>query len=199
MTYSAMHNVFTVWEEATHAPTAAQPGLLPPAAAFWLTGLLAVILGALLWQPFGYLAIPIALLFGRLMALDLTTYTLPNIYTIPLLVVGLFHALSHEQLAQAFIACVVIFFFNKTMAAANLRMARSVGVGGGDLKLLAALFAFMPLTTGFWAIAAGCLLYMPVAFAKPKATVPFGVPLIMGWVVLLRWPHLPNWLISTIS
>ncbi len=194
-----MHNAFTVWESATHAPSAAQPGLLPTATSFWLTALLAILIAALLWQPFGYYAIPIALVFGRLAALDLTTYTLPNIYTIPLFVVGLFHALTHEQLAQALIAALIIVFFNKTISSANLRMARSIGMGGGDLKLIAALFAFLPLTSAFWAVAVGSLAYMPVAFAKPKATVPFGVPLIIGWVILLRWPHLPNWLISTIS
>lgn len=194
-----MRNAFTVWEEATHAPTAAQPGLLPATTTLWLTLLCATIIATVLWQPFGYYALPIGLIFGRLMALDLTTYTLPNVYTIPLFVVGLFHALTHEQLAQAFIAAIIIVFFNKTLAAANMRMARTIGIGGGDLKLLAALFAFLPLTSAFWAIAVGSLAYMPVAFAKPKATVPFGVPLIIGWIILLRWPHLPNWLFSTIS
>ena len=190
---------FTPWEEATHAPRSAQTGLLPPAASFWLTAFCALAFTALLWQPYGYAAIAIGLVFGRLVALDLTTYTLPNIYTLPLLAVGLMHALSANHLAQALIACLLIIFFNKTVAAANLRMARSVGIGGGDFKLLAALFAFLPLTSAFWAIAVGSLLYMPVAFAKPKAMVPFGVPLILGWAILLRWPHLPNWLISTIS
>lgn len=193
-----MHT-FTPWEVATHAPLSARPGLLTAAAAPWLSVVFALAVVALLWQPFGWLAIVIGLVFGRLMALDLTTYTLPNVYTIPLFTVGLLHALSHEQLAQALIACLLIFFFNKTMAAANMRMARSIGVGGGDLKLLAALFAFLPLTSAFWAIAVGSLFYMPVAFAKPKATVPFGVPLLVGWVILLKWPHLPNWLVSTIS
>ncbi len=193
-----MHT-FTPWEAATHAPASAQPGLLPTTAATWLTIVFALAVTALLWQPFGYASIAIGLVFGRLMALDLTTYTLPNVYTIPLLTVGLMHALSQEQLAQALIACLLMVFFNKTVAAANMRMARSIGVGGGDLKLLAALFAFLPLTSAFWAVAAGSILYLPVAFTEPKATIPFGVPLLLGWAVLLRWPHLPNQLISTIS
>jgi prepilin signal peptidase PulO-like enzyme (type II secretory pathway) len=196
---NTMLNHLTPWEVATNVPQAATPGLLPRTITFALTMLAAVVIALILWPVFGPASLAMGLLFGRLIALDLTTYTLPNVYTIPLATVGLFHALSAEHLGQAFLAIIILFCFNKVMAHANLRMARHVGFGGGDFKLLAALFAFLPLTSAFWAIAVGCLAYMPAAFAKPKATVPFGVPLIIGWVILLRVPHLPNWLISTIS
>lgn len=195
----ASFNALTPWEGATHVATAAQPGLLPAAATGSLTAFLSLLITVILWPVYGPWSLAIGLTFGRLMALDLTTYTLPNIYTIPLLCMGLVHALGNEQLTQAALALVLIFLFNKTLMHANLRAARKVGVGGGDLKLLAALFAFLPLTSACWAIAAGCLAYMPVAFLKPKATVPFGVPLLVGWVIILRVPHLPNWLFSTIS
>lgn len=192
-------NSFTPWEASTHVPEAAQPGLLPQAATGSLTALFSLLIILLLWPLYGAWSLGIGLTFGRLMALDLTTYTLPNVYTIPLLTVGVLHALTTEHLTQAALAIVLIFVFNRTLMKANLRAARKIGVGGGDLKLLASLFAFLPLTSACWAIAAGCILYMPVAFLKPKATVPFGVPLILGWILLLRVPHLPNWLFSTIS
>jgi prepilin signal peptidase PulO-like enzyme (type II secretory pathway) len=186
------------WETATDVTPAIQKGLLPQAATSPLTAFCALALMLFLWTPLGIAAIPIALIFARLIALDLTTYTLPNIYTVPLIAVGLMHAFTNDQLSQALIAILLLVFFSRTLYRANLR-GLSMGFGGGDLKLLAALFAFLPLTSAFWAIAVGSLLWMPIAFAKPKAMVPFGVPLILGWTILLCLPDLPNWLFSTIS
>lgn len=197
-----MHRNFTrtlaPWETATDVTPSMQKGLLPEAATSSLTALCAAALLVFLWPALHLAALPTALIFGRLIALDLTTYTLPNIYTIPLITVGLFHAFNTEQLSQGLITILLLVLFSRTLTRANIK-GRSMGFGGGDLKLLAALFAFLPLTAAFWAIAVGSLLWMPVAFVKPKAMVPFGVPLILGWSILLRFPHLPNWLFSTIS
>ena len=183
------------WEVATHVPAASQPGLLALRTLPNLTLLCATALIAFLWPALGYAAIPTGLVFGRLVALDLTTYTLPNVYTVPLICIGMAYAAFHGLFTQAMLALVLLLLLSRTINRRNLKL----GMGGGDLKLTAALFAFLPLTPAFWAIAAGSLLWLPVAFAKPKAMVPFGVPLILGWSLMLRFPHLPNWLISTIS
>ena len=187
--------LLTPWETATDVTPAVKNGLLPRRAATPLTLFCSLAIAIALWPVFGFCTVPIALVFGRLVALDLTTYTLPNIYTVPLLIIGLLHAFTHGWLMQAILALLLIYCLSLTLTRSNLKM----GMGGGDLKLLAALFAFLPLTSAFWAVAVGCLLYSPVTFAKPRSMVPFGVPLIVGWVILLCYPHLPNWLISTIS
>lgn len=183
------------WEVATHVAEAVQPGLLPLHRLPFLTLSCAAALILFLWPTLGWAAIPTGLVFARLLALDLTTYTLPNIYTVPLICIGLPFAYFHGQLPQAAYALLIMLTFSFALSRCNV----SLGFGGGDMKLMAALFAFLPLTTAFWAIAAGSILWLPVAFLKPKAMVPFGVPLILGWSLMLRFPHLPNWLISTIS
>lgn len=183
------------WEVATDVADSAQPGLLPSHLGPRLSFLLSVALIIFLWPALGWAAIPTGMVFSRLLVMDLTTYTLPNIYTVPLICIGLCYALFHGQFGQAVMALCIMLSFSLTLG--HYRV--SMGLGGGDFKLLAALFAFLPLTTGFWAIAVGSLLWLPIACLKPKAMVPFGVPLILGWCLMLRFPHLPNWLISTIS
>lgn len=187
--------LLTPWEKATNVTSATRQGQLPAAYAWHITAGSFVVGSIFLWPVLGVLAIPLALIFGRMLALDITTYTLPNIYTVPLLTVGIFHALLHSNLASALIACLLIMLFSHKLTYSSL----NIGIGGGDIKLLAALFAFLPVGTACWAIAAGCMLWMPVAFIKPKAMIPFGVPLILGWAILLRFPYLPNWLLSSIS
>ena len=190
---------FTPWETATHVPASSRTGFLPLSTLMPLTLLLALCLSALLWQGYGMAGVAMGLLFGRLMALDLTTYTLPNIYTVPLLAVGMVYAALHGMLWQALTAAVGVYLLAEVLRRAGAARGLSTGMGGGDLKLLAALFAFLPVTEALFALALGSFIWLPVAFAKPKLSVPFGVPIVIGWVLLLRLPHLPNWLMSAIS
>lgn len=189
---------FMWWESATGVADEAQKGLLPGAWAGWLTLAAAVVFGGVLQAGGGlpfWVAVPVGLVWARLAVLDLTTYTLPNIYTLPLLAVGWLYAWQNGLAAQAAGAAAVL-------AAVGLwggRPAAAAGLGGGDLKLLAALFAFLPVWQGLWAVALGCAVWLPVAFAMPRRAVPLGVPVLVGWGVMVGWPHLPNWLFSTIS
>ncbi len=160
-----------------------------------LTLLAAVVIAILLWANYGIAALAIGLIFGRLLALDLTTYTLPNIYTVPLMAVGLMHSLVFGGFSQAICAWLIILLISMVASRSHLK----IGMGGGDFKLLAALFAFLPLTDACFAIALGSLLWLPVAFKHPKQSIPFGVPIILGWTLLLAFPGLPNALVSTIS
>jgi len=160
-----------------------------------LTLLAALVITVLLWAHYGIGALVIGLIFGRLLALDLTTYTLPNIYTVPLIAVGFVHSLVFGGFAQAVLALVMLLLVSLVFSRSSIK----IGMGGGDLKLLAALFAFLPPADAFFAIALGSLFWLPVVCVKPKASIPFGVPILAGWVLLLAFPDLPNWLVSTIS
>ncbi|TKW61552.1 MAG: prepilin peptidase [Blastochloris viridis] len=186
---------FTPWETATHVPQSSVTGMLTRESLTPLSLLAALVITLLLWSHYGIGALAIGLIFGRLLALDLTTYTLPNIYTVPLMVVGLVHSLVFGGFLQAVLALVILLLVSLVLSRSHIK----IGMGGGDLKLLAALFAFLPLTDAFFAIALGSLCWLPVAFLKPKASIPFGVPILLGWVCLLAFTDLPNWLISTIS
>jgi leader peptidase (prepilin peptidase) / N-methyltransferase len=189
------HPRFTPWENATAVPQSSRTGMLKPASLTPLTLLAALVVTILLWPNYGIAALAIGLVFGRLIALDLTTYTLPNVYTVPLMTVGLLHSVIFGGVSQTVLAWLILFLLSLTVRRSNLK----IGMGGGDLKLLAALFAFLPLTEAFFAIALGSFFWLPVAFAKPKLSIPFGVPILLGWTLLLAVPHLPNWLMSAIS
>jgi prepilin signal peptidase PulO-like enzyme (type II secretory pathway) len=177
------HRRLWPWEKATLTPAdLALPGWLPPRADNVVTllgGILgAVLLPAPLW--------PLAWVLARLAALDLTLYVLPDIYTVPLLAVGLTHAVQTHAMPQ-FLAGMVLL----ALQLSGQRRLQS-HFGGGDFKLLAAMLAWLPLSTAAMAVAVGCLVWLPMAFLRPKAMHPFGLPLILGWVIILRFPHLPE-------
>lgn len=185
---------YPVWEKATGVAHDAHPGLIPPRAANALTAVLFLGLSVLFYNTHGATGFLIALLFARLAALDLATYTLPNIYTLPLLAVGVAHAATHGLLMQSLLACLMLL----CILWLTIQLGNRLGLGSGDLKLIAALFAFFPADAALFALGAGSLLWLPVGFAFPRRAVPFGVPILLGWVLLLRFPGLPNAFFSTI-
>lgn len=189
-------NALAPWEASTGVATASHPGLLPRKHLLSLTLAFGILATLLLLQPLGSMpaALVAGFVFGRLAALDLTTYTLPNVYTLPMVVVGLCHAVVGDHTGPALLAVAMLAALYAFTSQAQL----PAGIGGGDLKLLAALFAFLMPAQAFTAIAIGCLVWLPLAWKNPKVAVPFGVPVIIGWLVILQAPHLPKWLFSTI-
>ena len=186
----------TPWEQATGVAAAAQPGVLPVARSGRLTLALLVIFSLMLWGEWGLTGVLPSVLFARLMALDLTTYTLPNIYTVPLMVVGLLVALDDGRLGGTLWVWLALAL---VAGVGRMRPGSRLGIGEGDLKLLAAMVGFVGLFPTLCAVALGCLLWLPAAWATPGKALPLGVPLLLGWVVILAFPALPNALFSTIS
>ncbi|MCA3244740.1 MAG: prepilin peptidase [Alphaproteobacteria bacterium] len=185
----------TPWEQATGVAEAALPGLLPARHTRRLTWALALVLAVLLWPAWGMAGVVMALVFARLMALDLTIYTLPNIYTIPLLAVGLLVALGDHLLAT-----LLVWLALWLVGAAGRRWPRQgLVLGEGDLKLLAALVACLGPLPALAALAVGCLLWLPAAWLAPSRPLPLGVPLLLGWAVALAYPALPSVLFSPIT
>jgi prepilin signal peptidase PulO-like enzyme (type II secretory pathway) len=181
-------------ERATLAPAdLLLPGWLPPPTLNPLTTFLAVALAAgtlALGHPWAALAAPV---FARLAALDLTAFVLPDLYTYPLLAAGLTHALLAGQWPQALAALALI---GVLLPFAALRP--TAGLGGGDLKLIAALTAWLPAEAAATALALGCLAWLPLACRHPRRPQPFGVPVILGWLAILLCPHLPERLLLPI-
>jgi leader peptidase (prepilin peptidase) / N-methyltransferase len=187
--------MLTPWEKATGVGEAAMPGVLPPRFSGRLTLAFAMLLALLFWPLFGLSGVFMAFVFARLIVLDLATYTLPNIYTVPLMLVGLMHAADADRALPVFIFWLALAL----LAGLGRYLLRSFGLGEGDLKLLAALVAFLGALPSLTAVAVGCLLWLPVVWGKPKQAVPLGVPLLVGWAIVLAFPHLPNALFSPIS
>ncbi len=184
----------TPWEQATGVAEAATTGLAPTRWGWRLTWALAVVLAVVLWPGLGMVGLGVALLFARMMALDLTTYTLPNIYTIPLLAAGLLAALGDHVLMTLLVAGALWL-----VGWGGRRYPRRMGLGEGDLKLLVALVAWLGPLPALAALAVGCALWLPAACLAPKQALPFGVPLLLGWVAVLAYPGLPWALFSPIG
>lgn len=184
----------TVWETATGVREATQEGLVPGRASASLSLLLALVGAVLMYPAQGLVGVLAGLVFGRLMALDLTTYTLPNIYTLPLLAMGVAHAATHGLLTQTVLACLMLL----SVFWLSNQLGNRIGMGAGDLKLMAALFGFIPAPEALFGMGLGATLWLPVAFFFPRRAVPFGVPVLLGWVLVLSFPGLPNWFFSTI-
>lgn len=192
------------WEGATLPESQLAPGWLPadklPALTWLLTGLIMMALSATVGWPAAILSLPLA----RLMALDLTTHTLPDVYTLPLLAVGLAHAWSTGRMAEALLAVtlvaallVLVSFFGRSGAGNKAGGAPTLqhrGIGGGDLKLMLALFAWLPPAEACFAVGMGCVLWLPFGFWRPRHVQPFGVALGLGWVAMLvAGSFLPGW------
>lgn len=186
------HKTLWPWEKATlEARDLWLPGWLPVRRHVAFTGLFAVLLVALLGLTLPPPeAVVTAVIFARLLALDLTTYTLPDIYTLPLFAVGLAAATLQHHLPQVALAAALLAF---VPLAPRFPITR--GLGGGDFKLLAALLAWLPLNAAAFAVAIGCFLWLPLAFWRPKTPQPFGAPLLLGWALIIAFPHLPEGLL----
>lgn len=187
MDAKALHKRLPWWERNTLTPDDLWvPGWLPAGVLTRATAALTLLLMPLLALG----GMPLALaapVFARLLALDLTAYTLPNVYTLPLLAAGLSHAayMGHPWQAGLAAGLLALGFIAPRFPVAH-------GLGGGDFKLLAAMLAWLPLQAAAFAMAIGCFLWLPLAFWRPRTPQPFGVPLLVGWVLIIAFPHLPE-------
>ena len=183
------------WERATVPESQLAPGWFPAeklAAVTWLAmGVMLMILSPTAGWPMAWMALPLA----RLVALDLTTHTLPDIYTLPLLAVGLAHAWVTGSLVVAVGAVVAVALLmmlaGLTVPALRQMLGKEpgpAGIGGGDVKLLLALFAWLPPAEACFAVAVGCVAWLPLAFLYPRRAQPFGVAIALGWVAVLALP-----------
>ncbi len=179
-----------VWEKATGVAEDALPGTVALRHAGRLTAGFWLVFAVVLWPQWGLAGVLMGLVFARMAAVDLTMFVLPNVYTWPLMAMGLVHGLMQGTVL------VIVGIWAALAGVAWLArwLWPGRGVGGGDWALGAAMVAFLGPVGACVAVAVGVLLWLPVAFARPQAMVPLGVPLIVGWVVVLCCPHLPEWL-----
>ena len=126
-----------------------------------------------------------ALVLARLLVLDVAAYVLPDVYTLPLLATGVVATALAQQwfwLAGVLTVFTVLWFATPRLPKS---LAKSVGIGGGDLKLLAAMALWLNPLSFCWAIAVGCLLWLPLVWRQPLQPVPLGAPLLVGWAIML--------------
>lgn len=162
--------------------------------------LLALLYGAIIWQqgvtPQSLFDLLAVILLVPLFFIDLHTMLLPDRLTLPLLVFALLFAASGYGSVTLTSACIAaaLGFGVPWLLSWLFRLLRGhEGMGMGDMKLLAALGAWLGPQTLLDVVAASTLLALGAALVllrvKPGVPFPFGpYPIIAAliWLLLLR-------------
>jgi leader peptidase (prepilin peptidase) / N-methyltransferase len=162
--------------------------------------ILAAVVGALAFglavPPF---ALPVALLGWWLLALaliDLCSWRLPDVLTLPLVIVGLVAAwldfLPRTGLARAIAGAILGYVALAGIAWVYRRLRHREGLGLGDAKLLAAAGAWLGPLDLPWVLLLAAPLGLGLALVRSRqlrgdTAVPFGPPLALAFWLLFLW------------
>ena len=135
------------------------------------------------------LQILLAVVLGRLLALDLTYLILPDVYTLPLIGLGLLlpPLFGLHSWIFGLIGAVIGFVFPLVFAVLVEKISKTnSGMGGGDIKLLAAMGAWLgPINLAF-SLPIACFATLAFALRIPKnQDLPFGPGLIISFIIFL--------------
>jgi leader peptidase (prepilin peptidase)/N-methyltransferase len=128
---------------------------------------------------FGTLLLGIALTDGR-------TYLIPDEFTLGGLGIGLLIALASgfQALLGALIGALVGFLVLWVVGAMGKWLLKEEAMGGGDIKMMAMVGAFLGwqgfLLTIFLGALTGTLIFLPLKLMRKNRLVPFGVFLSLG-------------------
>lgn len=136
--------------------------------------------------------------FSRLAWIDVCTGRLPDILTLPLLVAGGLHTLIchypdwQAALLGASMGYLILFAIDRSWLMFTGRHA----IGGGDMKLLAALGAWSGIHTLLLLLSCACLMAASIGLALGRhhqraATLPFGPFLVIA--ALLQQLLMRHW------
>jgi len=130
-------------------------------------------------------AVFFSILLGIAMT-DAREYIIPDEFSLGGLVIGLLLSLSRGSsgLIDAVIGAVAGFLLLWTVGAIGRRMFKEEAMGGGDIKMMAMVGAFVGwqgvLLTVFLGALLGTIVFVPLSLIGRKKLVPFGVFLSLG-------------------
>jgi leader peptidase (prepilin peptidase) / N-methyltransferase len=125
------------------------------------------------------------LLLGIAMT-DARAYIIPDEFSIGGLVLGVLFALvaGRQAFGTALLGAAVGFGLLWIVAVAGEWVFKQEAMGGGDIKMMAMVGAFLgwqgTLLTMFLGALIGSLIFVPLALAGHKKLVPFGIFLALG-------------------
>lgn len=135
---------------------------------------------------------------------DARHYLIPDEYNWAGLIVGLAVSLvgGWQGFLQAVIGAAFGFALLYAVGAAGHWMFGEEAMGGGDIKMMAMVGAFVGWTgvvlTIFLGALIGTLVFLPLSLMGRKQLVPFGIFLALGAAVAYLWgPMLVDWYTST--
>jgi leader peptidase (prepilin peptidase)/N-methyltransferase len=117
---------------------------------------------------------------------DARAYIIPDEFSIGGLVLGILLALAagRQALGTALLGAAVGFGLLWLVAIAGEWMFKREAMGGGDIKMMAMVGAFLgwqgTLLTIFLGALIGSLIFVPLSLAGHKKLVPFGIFLAIG-------------------
>jgi len=167
-------------------------------ALFWLAA--ALRFGAS-WQ-----ALSTALFFTLLLGIALTdarTYTIPDEFTLGGLLAGILLSFAPGGISplQSVLGAALGFGLLYGVAVAGEWVFKKPAMGGGDIKMMAMVGAFLGpvgvLLTLFLGALLGTLIFAPISMKTGKL-VPFGIFLALGAAVTEPWgERMADWYLST--
>ncbi|HEU4699665.1 MAG TPA: prepilin peptidase [Gemmatimonadales bacterium] len=178
------------------APISAQYPLVELATAV-IWGYLAWRFGATLEALRG--AVFATILLGITMT-DFNSYIIPDEFSVGGLALGLLFALlgGLPELGQALLGAAVGFGLLWLVGAAGTWVFKQDAMGGGDVKMMAMVGAFLGwqgvLLTVFLGALLGTIVFLPLLLAGSKKLVPFGIFLGIGaFATYLVGPAILGW------
>ena len=163
------------------------------------SGLRCTLLSITLGQPSAWGVLLAFTVFSRLAWIDACTRRLPDILTLPMLAAGIAHAVwaGHPDIANATLGAsigfLILFGIDKSWRAVCGQHA----IGGGDMKLLAALGAWSGIHTLLLLLSCACLMAACMGLLTTRhqrtltATLPFGPFLVIA--ALLQQLLMRHW------
>jgi leader peptidase (prepilin peptidase)/N-methyltransferase len=137
---------------------------------------------------------------------DARAYIIPDEFTWGGLALGLLFALAGglSLLGQALLGAALGFGILWLVGVAGTWMLKQDAMGGGDIKMMAMVGAFLGwkgvLLTIFLGALLGSLIFVPLAFTGRKPLVPFGIFLALGAAAAyLVGPALLAWYLGTVG
>jgi leader peptidase (prepilin peptidase)/N-methyltransferase len=136
---------------------------------------------------------------------DLRAYIIPDEFTLGGLVLGLgFSLAGNPGLLAAAIGAAAGFLLLWVVGAAGTWLFKQEAMGGGDIKMMAMVGAFLGwkgvLLTIFLGALLGSLIFVPMHLAGSRRLVPFGVFLALGAAVAwLVGPAVYEWYAGTLG
>tara|TARA_R110000868_G_scaffold218576_2_gene469324 strand:- start:250236 stop:250838 length:603 start_codon:yes stop_codon:yes gene_type:complete len=137
----------------------------------------------------------LAPVIARLIVLDLCYLVLPDIYTLPLIVLGIaltFIPIPSVSLAQSLLGMLVGGGGILLLAIVLEKVNKQSNIGGGDIKLIAAASTFIGLESVanfLWLACAFSFILYPI-LRKNRKTISFGPTLALSFWLLLIHPKI---------
>ena len=140
-------------------------------------------------------ALAVAIFFTLLLGIaltDLRTYIIPDEFTVGGTILGLLLSAAPGGLTiqQSVLGAVVGFAFLYLAAVLGEWALKKPAMGGGDIKMMAMVGAFLgpmgTILTIFLGALAGTIVFLPISM-RTKKLVPFGIFLSLGAAITEGW------------